>query len=152
MIETPAAVQICDILAKNTDFFSIGTNDLIQYTLAADRGNPKVEYLYSAYHPAVIRSINQVIQAAKNEGIQVGMCGEAASDENLIPLWMALGLDEFSVNPSSVLKVRKIISLQSKVKMKEGSDRLLQASTEEEIEELLLRFKNALKSSHFAAP
>lgn len=114
MIETPAAALIADLLAKEADFFSIGTNDLTQYTMAVDRGNAKVAGLYSTYHPAVIRSVRNIISAAKEAGIPVGMCGEAAADPLMIPLLISFGLDEFSVTPASVLSVRKTISLWSK--------------------------------------
>lgn len=106
MIETPAAALIADLLAQECDFFSIGTNDLTQYTMAVDRGNAKVEKLYTPYQPAVLRSIRNVISAGKRAGIPVGMCGEAAADPGLIPLLMCWGLDEFSVSASSVLASR----------------------------------------------
>ena len=106
MIETPAAALIADLLAQECDFFSIGTNDLTQYTMAVDRGNAKVEKLYSPFQPAVLRSIRNVISAAKRAGIPVGMCGEAAADPGLIPLLMCWGLDEFSVSSASVLATR----------------------------------------------
>ena len=109
MIETPAAALIADLLAKECDFFSIGTNDLTQYTMAVDRGNAKVEKLYSPLQPAVLRSIRNVITAAKEAGIPVGMCGEAAADPRLLPLLMTWGLDEFSVSASSVLSTRAAI-------------------------------------------
>lgn len=114
MIETPAASQIADLLAQEAAFFSIGTNDLTQYTLAVDRGNPDVATLYTHFHPAVLRSIRHVITAARNAGIPVGMCGEAAADPALIPLLLAWGLDEFSVSASSVLATRRTISLWGK--------------------------------------
>ena len=113
MIETPAASQIADLLAQEAAFFSIGTNDLTQYTLAVDRGNPDVAPLYTHFHPAVLRSIRHVIHAARNTGIPVGMCGEAAADPALIPLLLAWGLDEFSVSASAVLATRRTISLWS---------------------------------------
>ena len=109
MVETPAAALIADLLAQESDFFSIGTNDLTQYVMAVDRGNAKVEKLYTTFHPAVLRSIRTVIQAAKQGGIPVGMCGEAAADPCLIPLLMSWGLDEFSVSASSVLATRAMI-------------------------------------------
>ena len=106
MIETPAAALTADLLARESDFFSIGTNDLTQYTMAVDRGNAQVASLYTPFQPAVLRSIRSVITAAKEAGIPVGMCGEAAADPGLIPLLMAWGLDEFSVSTSSVLATR----------------------------------------------
>ena len=109
MVETPSAALIADLLAKESDFFSIGTNDLTQYTMAVDRGNAKVERLYRTYQPAVLRSIRNVITAAKEAGIPVGMCGEAAADPCLTPLLMTWGLDEFSVGASSVLDTRASI-------------------------------------------
>ena len=109
MIETPAAALIADLLARECDFFSIGTNDLTQYTMAVDRGNAKVEKLYSPLQPAVLRSIRNVITAAKEAGIPVGMCGEAAADPRLLPLLMTWGLDEFSVSASAVLSTRAAI-------------------------------------------
>ena len=110
MIETPAAALIADRLAREADFFSIGTNDLTQYTLAVDRGNAKVESLYTTFHPAVLRSIRHVIAEAKQAGIPVGMCGEAAADPPMIPLLLSFGLDEFSVSASAVLATRKTIA------------------------------------------
>ena len=138
MIETPAASLIADILAKEADFFSIGTNDLTQYTMAVDRGNAKVSYLYSAYNPAVIRSIRNVIAAAKQAGIPVGMCGEAAADKYLIPLLIAFGLDEYSVSPTSVLVVRKTISQWDTARAKRTAEHVLSLTTEEEGREYLM--------------
>lgn len=109
MVEIPAAAVCSDELAKHADFLSIGTNDLIQYTLAADRGNEKISYLYNPMHPAVLRLIKMTIDAAHKEGKWCGMCGEMAADENAIKLLVEYGLDEFSVNPSSILKVKKMI-------------------------------------------
>lgn len=114
MTETAASAAIADLLAKEADFFSIGTNDLTGYTMAVDRGNAKVAYLYSAFQPAVLRSIRQIIVAAKKAGIPVGMCGEAAADPLMIPLLMSFGLDEYSVNPVLVLTSRCIISKWTK--------------------------------------
>ena len=111
MVETPAAAWTADLLARECDFFSIGTNDLTQYTMAVDRGNAQVASLYTTYHPAVLRSIRSVITAAKSAKIPVGMCGEAAADPLLIPLLMQWGLDEFSVSSASLLPTRAQISL-----------------------------------------
>ncbi|MFA6844129.1 MAG: phosphoenolpyruvate--protein phosphotransferase [Sphaerochaetaceae bacterium] len=109
MIEVPAAALCADILAKKVDFFSIGTNDLIQYTLAVDRGNEKIAYLYQPFHPAVLRSIKMVIDKAHEAHIPVGMCGEMAGDSSCAVLLAGLGLDEFSMDPQSVLQVRKVL-------------------------------------------
>jgi phosphotransferase system enzyme I (PtsI) len=109
MIETPSAAIISDLLAKEVDFFSIGTNDLTGYTMAVDRGNAKVGHLYDAFQPSVLRAIEMTIKNAKEAGIMVGMCGEAAADERLIPKLVEWGLDEFSVTPSSILQTRKNI-------------------------------------------
>ena len=110
MIETPAASLIADDLAAECDFFSIGTNDLIGYTMCADRGNDAIAYLYSVYNPAVLRSIKRIVECGNEAGIMVGMCGEAAADPLLIPMLISFGLGEYSVSAPSVLKTRKTIS------------------------------------------
>lgn len=137
MIETPSACLIADILAKESDFFSIGTNDLTQYTMAVDRGNPDVAYLYSAYNPAVIRSIKHIINCAKTENIPVGMCGETASDSLMIPILLSFGLDEFSVSPTSILATRKEISKWTKEKADNITQLVMQQTTEKDILEIL---------------
>lgn len=109
MIEVPSAAMCADILAKKVDFFSIGTNDLIQYTIAVDRGNEKIAYLYQPMHPGVLRSIRMIIEKAHRENIPVGMCGEMAADPLYSVLLAGLGLDEFSMGPQSILQVRKIL-------------------------------------------
>ncbi len=109
MIETPSAVLISDLLAKEADFFSIGTNDLTGYTMAVDRGNCKVSGLYNVFQTSVLRALEMTIKNAKSAGIKVGMCGEAAADTDLIPFLINWGLDEFSVSPSSILQTRKAI-------------------------------------------
>lgn len=135
MVETPAASLIADLLAEEADFFSIGTNDLTGYTMAVDRGNADVAYLYSAFQPAVLRSIKKIIEDGKD--IMVGMCGEAAADPLLIPLLLAFGLDEFSVSATSVLKTRKIISQWTIDEAKEVAEKALTLKTESEIVEYL---------------
>lgn len=137
MIETPAASLIADLLAKEADFFSIGTNDLTQYTMAVDRGNAKVAYLYSTYNPAVLRSIKRVIECGKAEGIMVGMCGEAASDPMLIPLLISFGLDEFSVSATSILATRKVISQYTKEEADAIADGAMKLTTEKEVADYL---------------
>lgn len=135
MVETPAASLIADLLAEEADFFSIGTNDLTGYTMAVDRGNADVAYLYSAFQPAVLRSIKKIIEDGKD--IMVGMCGEAAADPLLIPLLLAFGLDEFSVSATSVLKTRKIISQWTIDEAKKVAEKALTLKTESEVVEYL---------------
>ncbi len=137
MIETPAASIVADLLAKEADFFSIGTNDLTQYTMAVDRGNAKVAYLYSSYNPAVLRSMKNIIEAANVAGIMVGMCGEAAADPLLIPLLISFGLGEFSVSATSVLATRGTIAKWSKAEADELAAKALSLATETEVAELL---------------
>ena len=137
MMETPAACMMADALAKEAAFFSIGTNDLTGYTMAVDRGNAKVAYLYSTYNPAVLRAIKRIIECGKKEEIMVGMCGEAAADSKLIPLLLAFGLDEFSVSATSVLKTRKTISDCTMDECKALADKVMACVTEEEVLEIL---------------
>ena len=133
MMETAASTMIADLLAKEADFFSIGTNDLTGYTMGVDRGNAKVAYLYSAFEPAVLRSIKRIIECGKAEGIPVGMCGEAAADPLMIPLLMSFGLDEYSVNPVLVLTARCIISKWTKAEADALAEKVLALDTQEEI-------------------
>ena len=140
MIETPAAAIMADVLAHEVDFFSIGTNDLTQYTLAVDRGNENVAYLYSALNPAVIRSIKHIIECAHNAGIEAGMCGEAAADERMIPLLLNFGLDEFSVTVSRVLETRKEIASWSSKEVKEITENVMNYSEEKEVSNYLSDF------------
>ena len=142
MIETPAAALTADLMAKEAAFFSIGTNDLTQYTIAVDRGNAKVEQLYTTLHPAVLRSIRGIIHAAKQAKIPVGMCGESAADPLLIPLLMQFGLDEFSVSASSVLKTRKTISEWNREQVEQVAEQAMQLSTPQELDEYLHRACN----------
>ena len=137
MVETPAAALIADLLARECDFFSIGTNDLTQYTMAVDRGNAQVENLYTTFHPAVLRSIRNVITAAKEAGIQVGMCGEAAADPRLIPLLMTWGLDEFSVSASAVLATRAQIHHWHTAQASQVTQKAMGLSTAAEVEDYL---------------
>ena len=137
MVETPAACMIADLLAQHADFFSIGTNDLTGYIMAADRGNSDVEYLYSVFNPAVLRAIKHIISCAKEKGIKCGMCGEAAADEKLIPLLVSFGLNEFSVNPTSVLSVRRKISQMEKQTCDKIAKEVFMKQTANEIENFL---------------
>ncbi len=133
MIETPAASLIADILAKEADFFSIGTNDLTQYTMSVDRGNSDVAYLYSTFQPSVLRSIKNIIECGNKAGIPVGMCGEAAADPLMIPLLISFGLTEFSVNPVLVLTARCIISKWSKEEADELTNKIMALDNEQDI-------------------
>ena len=142
MIETPAAFIMADVLARHCDFFSIGTNDLTQYIMAADRGNASVAYLYKTYDPAVLRALRSIISAGKKAGIPVGMCGEAAADPMLIPLLISFGLDEFSVGPTSVLHTRAEINRWTKAQADEVAKGVLQLETAEEVKMFL---KEAIK-------
>lgn len=140
MVETAAASLMADVFAKEVDFFSIGTNDLTQYTMAVDRGNEKVSYLYSTFNPAVLRSIRHIIECGRKEGIMVGMCGEAASDPLMIPLLLAFGLDEFSMSAPAILKARKIITRYSVEELKEVADKAMSLATADEIEQFMAEF------------
>jgi phosphotransferase system enzyme I (PtsI) len=137
MIETPAAALTADLLAKEVAFFSIGTNDLTQYTMAVDRGNAKVENLYKTMHPAVLRSIRSMIHAAREAGIPVGMCGEAAADPALIPLLLSFGLNELSVNSASILRTRKIVSQWKHEEAEQVEQRAMALDTAQAVEEYL---------------
>ena len=134
MVETAAASLMADAFAKEVDFFSIGTNDLTQYTMSVDRGNDKVSYLYSPLNPAVLRSIRHIIQCGRKEGIMVGMCGEAASDPLMIPLLLAFGLNEFSMSASAVLNARKLITGYSIAELQAIADKAMSFVTAGEVE------------------
>ena len=140
MIEIPSAAIMADELAKECDFFSIGTNDLIQYTLAVERGNEKVASLYTHFHPAVIRLIKYVIDSAHNNGIICGMCGEAAGDSLYIPLLVGMGLDDFSMNANKILESRKLVRSLDYSECKTLADEVLKMVHREEIKEKLNKF------------
>ncbi|WP_313074012.1 phosphoenolpyruvate--protein phosphotransferase [Lacrimispora sp.] len=140
MVETAAASLMADAFAKEVDFFSIGTNDLTQYTMSVDRGNDKVSYLYSPLNPAVLRSIRHVIECGRKEGIMVGMCGEAASDPSMIPLLLAFGLNEFSMSASAILNARKLITSYSTKELKAMADQAMSFTTVKEIEDFMKDF------------
>lgn len=142
MVEIPSTAVMADIFAKEVDFFSIGTNDLIQYTMAADRMNEKVSYLYQPYNPAILRLIQIVIKAAHQEKKWVGMCGEMAGDEHAVPLLLGLGLDEFSMSATSILKTRALLKQLSVPKMQTLATEALQLATAEEV---LEKVKQAVK-------
>ena len=142
MIEIPSAALIADKLAKECDFFSIGTNDLIQYTVAVERGNEKISKLYTKYHPAVIKLIKKAIDGAHSANIICGMCGEAAGDPTFIPLLVGLGLDEFSMNSNNILRARKTINNLDKETCVKLSEEILQMASAEEVEKRLKEFIN----------
>ncbi len=137
MVETSAAAVIADLLAKEAAFFSIGTNDLTGYTMAADRGNADVAYLYSVLQPGVLRLIKRTIEEGRKAGIPVGMCGEAAANPNLIPLLISFGLTEFSVGAPSVLKVRKCIARWTKAEADQVAEHAMSLDNEAEIAKYL---------------
>ncbi|HDE3115358.1 TPA: phosphoenolpyruvate--protein phosphotransferase [Staphylococcus aureus] len=137
MVEIPATAALADVFAKEVDFFSIGTNDLIQYTLAADRMSERVSYLYQPYNPSILRLVKQVIEASHKEGKWTGMCGEMAGDETAIPLLLGLGLDEFSMSATSILKARRQINGLSKNEMTELANHAVDCATQEEVIELV---------------
>nr|WP_028401542.1 phosphoenolpyruvate--protein phosphotransferase [Ectobacillus panaciterrae] len=134
MVEIPSSAVMADLFAKEVDFFSIGTNDLIQYTLAADRMNERVSYLYQPYNPAILRLIKNVIDAAHKEGKWAGMCGEMAGDEIAIPILLGLGLDEFSMSATSILRAKSQVLKLSKAEINLVMEQILNMTTSEEVE------------------
>ena len=137
MVEIPSTAVLADQFAKEVDFFSIGTNDLIQYTMAADRMNERVSYLYQPYNPAILRLVKMVIDAAHKEGKWAGMCGEMAGDEIAIPLLLGLGLDEFSMSATSILKARTQIKDLKKSDMEQLANEALQMATADEVAQIV---------------
>lgn len=145
MMEIPAAAMIADKLAKYADFFSIGTNDLIQYSMAADRGNERVSYLYQPYNPSILRLIKNIIDASHKEGKWTGMCGEMAGDQIAVPLLLGLGLDEFSMSATSILKTRSLIKKLDSKEMKELADKAVSdCETVDEVVSLVKEFTKCL--------
>ena len=140
MVETAAASLMADVFAKEAAFFSIGTNDLTQYTMSVDRGNDKVSYLYSTFNPAVLRSIKRIITCGREAGIMVGMCGEAASDPLMIPLLLAFGLNEFSMSASAILYSRKLITGYSVEELQAVADKAMSFATAAEVEAYMKAF------------
>ena len=137
MVEIPAVAIHSAAFAKEVDFFSIGTNDLIQYSLAVDRGNTEIAYLYNQFHPAVLRLIKMTIENGHKEGIWVGMCGEVAGDQKLIPLLLAMGLDEFSMSAPSILKSRFLIKQLPKDNISKMIDEIINLPTAEDVEKYI---------------
>lgn len=135
MVEIPSTAILADQFAKEVDFFSVGTNDLIQYTMAADRMNESVAYLYQPYHPAILRLVKMVIEAAHTEGKWAGMCGEMAGDSIAIPLLLGLGLDEFSMSAPSMLRARSQINQLTQMEMKELAEKALSMQTSEQVKQ-----------------
>lgn len=144
MIEVPSAAIMAEQLATECDFFSIGTNDLIQYTVAVERGNEKISDLYTKFHPAVIRLIKMAIDGAHKSKIFCGMCGEAASDERFIPLLVGLGLDEFSMNPTKILNSRKMIRNLNHKECKKLAQEVLKMTSASEIKARLEEYNQSL--------
>jgi phosphotransferase system enzyme I (PtsI) len=154
MIETPAAVLIADLLAKEVDFFSVGTNDLIQYCLAIDRGNEHVAYLYEPTHPAVLQALYHVCRAAENAGIDVGMCGEMAGEDLYSLVLVALGFRELSMNAMNISRVKRIIRQIKIPEAKQILDHLLSLSTAAEVsaaleKEMCQRYPQVFSEKHF---
>jgi len=149
MIEIPSAVAMADLLAREVDFFSIGTNDLIQYTLAIDRVNEHVAHMYQPLHPAILRLIRQTVEAGHRAGIPVAMCGEMAGEPLYIPILLGLGLDELSMNPMSIPRVKQIIRMASYAESKEFLNKVFSLNTTEEINRYVLQEMVQLFSDHF---
>lgn len=145
MVEVPAAVMIAEIFAKEVDFFSIGTNDLIQYTTAVDRGNQRIAHLYTEYHPALFRLIQRIVDAAHQEDIWVGICGEAAANPRLAPIYAAMGVDELSVDSKSILKIRWMLNNSSCLEMEKVVAQIMEMPTAEEIEAYLHKLNERIE-------
>ena len=137
MVEVPSAAIIADLLAKEVDFFSIGTNDLIQYALAIDRVNEQVSYLYEPLHPSILRLLKNIIDSAHKNGITVALCGEMAGENIYLPVLLGLGVDEMSMNPVAILEVKRILRSISYKKCKHITKRLFSYSTVDEIKTFL---------------
>ena len=137
MIEIPAAAVLADRLAKEVDFFSIGTNDLIQYSMAADRMSQNVSYLYQPLNPSILRLVKMAIDGAHKEGKWCGMCGEMAGDELAAPVLLGLGLDEFSMSATSILRARKMINNLSYEEMRKLALEAVDLDTMDEVVELI---------------
>ena len=141
MIEIPAAVMTADQLAEEVDFFSIGTNDLIQYTIAVDRMNEKIAEMHTPYHPAVLRMVKKTIEAGHEKGIWVGMCGEAAGDELLLPFLLGAGLDEFSMSAVTILRIKELLTKWTEKEAAQKSAKVLELKTSEEVKDYLKEIK-----------
>ncbi|OPA78539.1 phosphoenolpyruvate--protein phosphotransferase [Paenibacillus selenitireducens] len=140
MVEVPAAVTIADLLADEVDFFSIGTNDLVQYVLAVDRMNEQISHMYNPFHPAILRLLRMTVEAAKTKGIPISVCGELAGDERALALWVALGVHDLSMSAHSILHLKSRVLEMRKTDCLELKDKLYQCRTHREIEQLLHEF------------
>ena len=143
MIEVPAAVMIADLLAEEADFFSIGTNDLVQYVLAVDRMNEQIAHMYHPYHPAVLRMLRATVDAARTAGIEVSVCGEMAGDERSIPLWLELGIRNLSMSPQSLLRVKHRVLNTTAVDAKEAARDCFALRTSTDIEQRLQKYNDS---------
>ncbi len=150
MIETPSAAMIADLLARESDFFSVGTNDLIQYTLAMDRGNSRVSYLYRPLHPAILRSLRRVIDAGHAAGIPVGLCGEMGSETRLIEVLLGLGFDEISMHSAALPKIKQVIRWTPYAEARALVEDLLQYATADEVDGRLAAYVEARKQARFS--
>ena len=137
MVEVPSAVAVADLLAKHVDFFSIGTNDLIQYALAIDRVNEHVAYMYQPFHPAILRMIRQVVEAGKKAGIDVALCGEMAGDPLCTSILLGLGIDELSLNATGIPIIKKIIRTLSLEESRKNLDEILELETAMRVREVI---------------
>jgi len=144
MIELPAAVQIAELLAEEVDFFSIGTNDLVQFTLAVDRMNEQISHLYDPFHPAILRMLRMTVEAAKKNGIKIGVCGEMASDLNALPIWLALDVDELSMSGHAILELKERLLRTTQRGSRELFSELLRCSTSMDIHEKLRAFASTI--------
>lgn len=142
MVEIPASAVIADVLAQEVDFFSIGTNDLIQYTMACDRMNDRITHLYQPYHPAILRLVKMVVNGAHQHGKWVGMCGEMAGDLTAVPILLGLGLDEFSMSGGSILRVRQLIRDLSYERAQALADEALKQDSQQAVEELVAKWSS----------
>ncbi|MGG3453583.1 phosphoenolpyruvate--protein phosphotransferase [Paenibacillus rhizolycopersici] len=145
MIEIPAAAAIADLLAQEVDFFSIGTNDLVQYVLAVDRMNEKIAHMYHPFHPAVLRLLRQTVQSAKDAGITVSVCGEMAGDEKAVPLWLHLGVTDLSMSPQALLRVKHRVLNSDSRESKEVGAACYRLSTSDQVESELVRYAHELE-------
>ncbi|ACT02434.1 phosphoenolpyruvate--protein phosphotransferase [Paenibacillus sp. JDR-2] len=144
MVEVPAAVMLSDLLAQEVDFFSIGTNDLVQFTLAVDRMNDEISYLYEPFHPAVLRMLKQTVEAAKRNGIKVGVCGELAGDLRALPIWLGLDVDEISMSSHSILQVKERLLCTTQKDSRSLLPQLLECRMSADIHQKLKQFMDSV--------